>query len=232
MFLWFRNRCVFGLPFSSCPVFLHRFSSDSRRSRCSCRGTFAPWVQAMTTLGGPIALMKARQSDSWVTRVTLCKILYDTFMNVMILWNPVACKAHSSKVFEYCAREAPDMAGYIFLNIVSDSIFSIRNHTQSCFFYFLFIFFKQRQRDKHMSPYALCHCFWCLMSQFSHLAIFQGRQIFGGNAYTRSGLGEKAPTWIRMDEDDEDGWWVSHVGLLEVCESIRQNQAISLISSK
>lgn len=43
------------------------------------------------------------------------------------------------------------------------------------------------------------------MSQFSHLAIFQGRQIFGGNAYTRSGLGEKAPTWIRMDEDDEDG---------------------------
>ena len=57
--------------------FLHRFSSDSRRSRFSRRATFAPWVQAMTTLGGPIALMKARQPDSWVTRVTLCKILYD-----------------------------------------------------------------------------------------------------------------------------------------------------------
>lgn len=166
MFPWFSNRCVFGLPFSSFPVLLHRFSSDSRRSRFSRRLTFAPWVQAMTTLGGPIALMKARQPDSWVTwvtRVTLCKILYDIFMNVMILWNPLACKAHSSKVFEYCAREAPDMAGYI-LGTLFRLRFSLSEITHNRVSFISFSYFSNKDNATsicHRMPYVTVFDVWC-----------------------------------------------------------------------
>ena len=215
MFPWFRNRCVFGLPFSSfCIVFpqilvvldflvVQHLPRGCRRWRLLV-GPLRWWRQDNQ-------IHESHESHCAKSSMTSSHECHD----------PVKATCMQGTFLEglWVLRTRGTRHGWIYSwNIVSASM---RSHTQSCFFYFLFIFFKQRQRDKHMSPYALCHYFWCLMSQFSHPAIFQARQIFGGNAYTRSGLGEKAPTW-----------WVSHVGLLEVCESIRQNQTISPISSK